>query len=40
MNSSPDACPLVTIPHWRPDAPVADDPGKFWGGLVGVGRKA
>jgi hypothetical protein len=27
------------IPHWRPDTPVRDDPGKFWGGLAGVGRK-
>jgi hypothetical protein len=31
---------LVMIPHWRPDAPVADDPGKFRGGLAGVGHKA
>ncbi len=29
---------IVDIPSWRPDAPV--DTGKFWGGLVGVGRKA
>ena len=30
---------LVMIAHWRPDTPVRDDPGKFWGGLAGVGRK-
>ncbi|MGI8449486.1 MAG: SAM-dependent methyltransferase [Streptosporangiaceae bacterium] len=32
---------LVPIPRWRPgpgDEP-AGDPGTFWGGLVGVGRK-
>jgi SAM-dependent methyltransferase len=28
---------VVDIPSWRPDGPV--DPGKFWGGLVGVARK-
>jgi SAM-dependent methyltransferase len=32
---------LVTSPHWRPDSPadLPEDPGKFWGGLAGVGRK-
>ncbi|HUZ36067.1 MAG TPA: SAM-dependent methyltransferase [Streptosporangiaceae bacterium] len=32
---------LVAIPLWRPDSPadVPSDPGKFWGGLVGVARK-
>jgi SAM-dependent methyltransferase len=30
---------VVDIPLWRPDSGVASDPGKFWGGLVGVGRK-
>jgi SAM-dependent methyltransferase len=31
---------LVSMPLWRPD-PDAEpaDPGKFWGGLVGVARK-
>jgi SAM-dependent methyltransferase len=29
---------LVPIPQWRPDSPA--DPNRFWGGLVGVGRKA
>ncbi|HEY7429699.1 MAG TPA: SAM-dependent methyltransferase [Streptosporangiaceae bacterium] len=29
---------VVDIPSWRPDSPA--DAGKFWGGLVGVGRKA
>jgi hypothetical protein len=29
---------VVDIPSWRPDEPV--DSGKFWGGLVGVARKA
>jgi SAM-dependent methyltransferase len=28
---------LVPIPLWRPDEPA--DPTKYWGGLVGVGRK-
>jgi len=28
---------LVPIPLWRPEAPA--DPTKYWGGLVGVGRK-
>jgi len=33
---------LVPIPQWRPDksADVPADPGKFWGGFVGVGRRA
>ena len=33
---------LVPIPQWRPDKPadVPADPGKFWGGFVGVGRRA
>jgi SAM-dependent methyltransferase len=30
---------VVDIPLWRPDAAVTSDPGKFWGGLVGVARK-
>jgi hypothetical protein len=32
---------VVYIPQWRPDSPpdAASDPGKFWGGLVGVARK-
>ena len=32
---------LVPIPQWRPDkaAGMPADPGKFWGGLVGVGQK-
>jgi hypothetical protein len=32
---------LVPIPLWRPDssAELPDDPGTFWGGLVGVARK-
>ena len=31
---------LVAMPYWRPDAAGAPgDPGKFWGGLAGVGVK-
>jgi len=32
---------LVAIPYWRPDpSGPQPDPGKFWGGLAGVARKA
>lgn len=33
---------LVQSPFWRPDSPadLPDDPSRFWGLLVGVGRKA
>ncbi|MGH3070058.1 MAG: SAM-dependent methyltransferase [Streptosporangiaceae bacterium] len=32
---------VVPIPQWRPDPgdEPPGDPGTFWGGLVGVGRK-
>jgi hypothetical protein len=31
---------LVAMPYWRPDAASPPgDPGKFWGGLAGVGQK-
>jgi SAM-dependent methyltransferase len=32
---------LVTSPQWHPESPadLPEDPGKFWGGLAGVGRK-
>jgi SAM-dependent methyltransferase len=32
---------LVPIPQWRPSSPagIPADPGRFWGGLVGVGRR-
>lgn len=32
---------LVQSPFWRPDSPadLPSDPGRFWGLLVGVGRK-
>ena len=31
---------VVPIPLWRPDSPAdVPEPGKFWGGLVGVAQK-
>jgi SAM-dependent methyltransferase len=32
---------LVTSPQWHPESPadLPEDPGKFWGGLAGVGHK-